>query len=191
MAVPPRGDSADAAVLAAESAAAEAKVKLAETGNVADPSGRVGLRHFGDSNDLAFMVGGSIPLGSKGANRGNVVRAQADQRAIAADMAVTRVEIEREIDRLIADRQLIVAEIGRIDAEVLPSANRAVRLIRDGLARGGTAFTFLEFSQAQTALSEARARRVELLRRFHLLGVRLDRLTGRHIPLLARMETIR
>jgi cobalt-zinc-cadmium efflux system outer membrane protein len=191
MAVPPRGESADAAVLAAESAAAEAKVKLAETGNVADPSGRVGLRHFGDSNDLAIMVGGSIPLGSKGANRGNVVRAQADQRAIAADMAVTRVEIEREIDRLIADRQLIVAEVGRIDAEVMASATRAVRLIRDGLARGGTAFTFLEFSQAQTALSEARARRIELLRRFHLLGVRLDRLTGRHMPLLARMETIR
>ncbi|WP_137751292.1 TolC family protein [Sphingopyxis sp. L1A2A] len=191
MTVPPRGESADVAVLAAESAAAEAKVRLAETGNIADPSGRVGLRHFGDGNDLAIMVGGSIPLGSKGANRGNVVRAQADKRAIEADMAVTRVEIDREIDRLIADRQLIVAEIGRIDAEVLPSANRAVRLIRDGLARGGTAFTFLEFSQAQTALSEACSRRVELLRRFHLLGVRLDRLTGRHIPLLARMETIR
>ena len=106
-------------------------------------------------------------------------------------MAVTRIEIDREIDRLVAERQLIAAEIGRIDAEVLPSANRAVRLISDGLARGGTAFTFLEFSQAQAAASEARSRRVELLRRFHLLGVRLDRLTGRHMPLLAQMETIR
>ncbi|KTE24795.1 metal transporter [Sphingopyxis sp. H071] len=189
--VPPRADAADVAVLTAELAAAEAKVRLAETGNIADPSARVGLRHFGDGNDLAVMVGGSIPLGSKGANRGNVVRAQADQRAIAADMAVARVEIEREIDRILADRGLIAAEIKRIDAEVLPSATRAVRLIRDGLVRGGTAFTFLEYSQAQTALSDVRSRRVELLRRFHLLGVRLDRLTGRHTPLLAQMETIR
>ncbi|WP_439568451.1 TolC family protein [Sphingopyxis sp.] len=191
MSVPPGSDPADVAVLAAERAAAEARVKLAETGNAADPSGRVGLRHFGEGNDFAVMVGGSISLGTKAANRGNIVRAQAEQRAIEADIAVTRVEIDREIDRLIADRQLIAAEIGRIDAEVLPSANRAVRLIRDGLARGGTAFTFLEFSQAQTALSEVRSRRIELLRRFHLLGVRLDRLTGRHMPLLARMETIR
>src|SRR3546814_18656249 len=83
-------------------------------------------------------------------------------------MAVTRAEIGRENDRLVAERGLIAAEIKRIDAEVLPSASRAVRLIQDGLARGGTAFTFLEFSQAQTALSEARSRRVELLRRFHL-----------------------
>lgn len=191
LAVPPKEDSADVAILAAELAAADAKVKLAEAGNVADPSGRVGLRHFGEGNDVAVMVGGSIPLGTKNANRGNVTRAQAEKRAIEADVAVTRVEIEREIGKIVADRQLIASEVKRIDAEVLPSATRAVRLIRDGLARGGTAFTFLEFSQAQAAVSDARARRIELLRRFHLLGVRLDRLTGRHAPLLAQMETIR
>lgn len=189
--VPPRGESADVAMLAAERAAAEAKVKLAETGNVADPSGRVGLRHFGEGNDFAVMVGGSIPLGTKGVNRGNVLRAEAEQRAIEADIAVARVEIEREIDKILADRKLVASEIARIDAEVVPSASRAVRLIQDGLARGGTAFTFLEFAQAQAALGEARSRRVELLRRFHLLGVRLDRLTGRHAPLLAKMETNR
>ncbi|MDT7529989.1 TolC family protein [Sphingopyxis sp. SE2] len=189
--VPTAGESAEVAMLTAERAAAEAKVRLAETGNIADPSGRVGLRHFGQGNDFAVMVGGSIPLGTKGANRGNVVRAQAEQHAIEADIAVARVEVDREIDRLVADRGLIAAEIKRIDAEVLPSASRAVRLIQDGLARGGTAFTFLEFAQAQTAVNDARSRRVDLLRRFHLLGVRLDRLTGRHAPLLANMENVR
>ena len=189
--VPAAGNSADLAVLAAEIAAAEAKVKLAETGNVADPSARIGLRQFGEGNDFAVMVGGSIPLGTKAANRGNVQRAQAEQRALEAEVAVSRVEIDREFDRLVADRRLIAVEVMRIDAEVLPSAERAVRLIRDGLARGGTAFTFLEFSQAQTAVSDARSRRIDLLRRFHLLGVRLDRLTGRHAPWLAKMETIR
>ncbi len=189
--VAPVGNSADLAVLTAEIAAAEAKVKLAESGNIADPSGRVGLRHFGDGNDLAVMVGGSMPLGTKAANRGNVQRAEADRRALEAEAAVSRIEIEREIERLSAERRLIAAEIKRIDEEVLPSAERAVRLIRDGLARGGTAFTFLEFSQAQTAAHDARSRRVDLLRRFHLMGVRLDRLTGRHAPLLTKLETIR
>jgi len=189
--VPPRGESADIASLLAERAAADAKVKLAETGNVSDPSGRIGLRHFGDGNDVAVMIGGSIPIGAKRANRGNVMRAEAERRALEADIAVTRVEISREIDKLAADRRLIAAEIRRIDADVLPSAERAVRLIRDGLARGGTAFTFLEFSQAQTVAHDARARRVDLLRRFHLLSVRLDRLAGRHAPLLATLETVR
>ena len=189
--VPAATDSADVTVLMSELAAAQAKVKLAETANVADPSARVGLRHYVEGNDVAVMIGGSIPLGSKAANRGNILRAEAEQRAIEADMAVTRVEIDREIDRLIAERQLIAAEILRVDGEVLPSASRAVRLIRDGLARGGTAFTFLEYAQAQAAVNDAQSRRIELLRRFHLLGVRLDRLTGRHMPLLAKMETVR
>jgi outer membrane protein, heavy metal efflux system len=43
-------------------------------------------------------------------------------------------------------------------------------------------------SQAQQAVTDARSRRVELLRQFHLAGARLDRLTGRHTPLLASAE---
>lgn len=181
-------DGPDLALLAAERDAAEARVRLAETGNVGDPTARVGVRHFGQGNDVAIMVGGSIPIGNRSANRGNVARANADAQAAEADMAVARMQIRREIDRLVAERATIATEVARIDREVLPSAERAVILVRNGFARGGTAFTFLEVNQAQQAVTEARSRRVELLRRFHLAGARLDRLTGRHIPLLTRAE---
>ena len=40
----------------------------------------------------------------------------------------------------------------------------------------------------QQALFDARSRRVELLRSFHLAGARLDRLTGRHASLLSNAE---
>lgn len=178
----------DLAFVNAERAAADARVRLAEADNVGDPTGRVGLRHFGQGNDVAVMVGGSIPLGSRAANRGNVERARAEEQAAEAEIAVLRVEVRRETDRLIAERALLAVEVSRIDHEVLPSAERALALVRDGFVRGGTAFTFLEINQAQQALVEARALRVDLLRRFHLAGVRLDRLTGRHLPLLASAE---
>lgn len=178
----------DLAVLAAEREAAGARVRLAETANVGDPTARVGVRHFGQGNDVALMVGASIPLGNRTANRGNILRAQADAQAVEAEMAVTRIQTEREIARLVAERAAIVSEITRIDQEVLPSAERAVVLVRDGFARGGTAFTFLEVSQAQQAVIEARSRRIELLRRYHLAGARLDRLTGRHAFLLSSAE---
>jgi cobalt-zinc-cadmium efflux system outer membrane protein len=181
--------SPDLALLAAQRDAATARAKLAETGNVGDPSLRAGIRHFGRGNDLALMVGGSIPIGNRAANRGALANAHAEQLAAEAEIAVARVEREREIDRLLAERATIASEIYRIDREVLPSARRAVVLVRDGLRRGGTAFTFLEASQAQQAVIEIRSRRVALLHRFHLAGVRLDRLTGRHIPLIANTET--
>src|SRR3546814_1658990 len=97
------------------------------------------------------LVGGSIPLGGRQANRGNVERAQAERLAAEAELAVARVERKREINRLVAQRAALVTEIGRIDREVLPSAERAVVLVRDGFNRGGTAFTFLEVAQAQQA----------------------------------------
>jgi cobalt-zinc-cadmium efflux system outer membrane protein len=163
-------------------------VRLAETGNAGDPTARVGVRHFGQGNDVAIIVGGSIPLGNRAANRGNVARANAEAQAAEAEIAVARVQVRREIDRLTAERASLAAEIVRIEREVLPSAERAVVLVRDGFARGGTAFTFLEVNQAQQAVVDARSRRVELLRRFHLDGARLDRLTGRHASLLASAE---
>jgi cobalt-zinc-cadmium efflux system outer membrane protein len=61
-------------------------------------------------------------------------------------------------------------------------------MVRDGFNRGGTAFTLLELAESQRVVSDARARRIELLRRFHLAGARLDRLTGRHASLFTSAE---
>lgn len=178
----------DVTVLSATLDAADVRIRLAESGSVADPSARIGVRHFGDSNDVALMVGGSIPLGSRSANRASIDRARAERLAVEAELAVTRVESTREIKRLTAERAAIAAEVARIDREVLPSAERAVVLVESGFRRGGTAFTFLEVSETQQAAIGARARRIELLRRYHLFGARLDRLTGRHIPNLSGAE---
>jgi outer membrane protein, heavy metal efflux system len=178
----------DLELLDAERDAADARIRLAETGNVGDPTARMGVRHFGQGNEVALVVGGSIPLGNRAANRGNVERARAEAQAADAEIALARIERRREIDRLVAERAAIETEITRIDREVLPGAERAVVLVREGFRRGGTAFTFLEVSQAQQAVIDARSRRVELLRRFHLAGARLDRLTGRHLSLVASAE---
>ncbi len=187
-AAPVGEDIVDLGLLDAERQAAEARIKLAEANSVTDPTVRAGVRHFGQGNEVALVVGGSIPLGGRQANRGNVERAQAERLAAEAELAVVRVERKREITRLVAQRAALVTEIGRIDREVLPSAERAVVLVRDGFNRGGTAFTFLEVAQAQQAVIDARTRRLDLLRRYHLDGVRLDRLTGRHASLIASAE---
>jgi cobalt-zinc-cadmium efflux system outer membrane protein len=186
----PTGDAdiVDLTLLEAEREAAGARIRLAEANSVTDPTLRAGVRHFGQGNEVALVVGGSIPLGGRQANRGNVERAQADRLTAEVELAVMRVERKREIDRLVAQRAAIVSEIGRIDREVMPSAERAVVLVRDGFNRGGTAFTFLEVVQAQQTVIDARTRRVELLRRHHLDGVRLDRLTGHHATLIASAE---
>ena len=179
---------ADLALLEAERAAAQARIRLAEANSATDPTLRAGVRHFAQDKAVALVVGGSIPLGGRQANRGHVERAQAERLAAEAELVAGQAEQRREIDRLAAQRRAALTEIERIGRTVLPSAERAVTLVRDGFNRGGTAFTFFEVGQAQRAVFDARARRIELLRRYHLDGVRLDRLTGRHASLLIPAE---
>lgn len=182
-------ETADLQVLEAQRDSALARVRVAESHAMQDPTFRAGVRHFREGGDVAFIVGGSIPLGRNDTNRGAVDRARAERLAAEADIAAARIERQREVARLVARREAAAAEVRRIDAEVLPSARRAVNLVREGFNRGGGAFTFLEVAEAQRAVIDARARSVELLRSFHLDGVRLDRLTGRHAPLIAAAET--
>ncbi|HEX8300036.1 TolC family protein [Sphingomonas sp.] len=181
-------ETPDIALLIAERDVAGAKIRLVQTLGTADPTFRVGVRHFGEGNEAALIVGGSIPLGSRRANTANIDRARSDQTAAEGEISLARVERKREIDRLVAERRAIATEVGRIDREVLPLAERTVSMVRDGFNRGGTAFTLLELAESQRVVSDARARRIELLRRFHLAGARLDRLTGRHASLFTSAE---
>lgn len=182
------GRTPDISALEAQRDVAIAHIRLEESRAVQDPTLRAGVRHFREGGDVALVVGGSIPLGRNDTNRGNVDRTRAERLAVEADIVAARTERDREIARLIARRSAAAVEIGRIDAEILPSARRAVDLVRDGYNRGGGAFTFLEVAEAQRALIDARSRRVDLLKAFHLDGVRLDRLTARHAQLIASAE---
>jgi outer membrane protein, heavy metal efflux system len=179
----------DLRILEAERDAALARVRVEEARAVQDPTLRAGVRHFREGGDVAVVVGGSIPLGRNDTNAGAIDRARAERLAAEAEIAFARSEREREIARLAARRAATAAEVRRIDAEVTPSAQRAVELVRDGFSRGGGAFTFLEVAEAQRAETDAQARRLDLLKSFHLDGVRLDRLTGRHAALIAIAET--
>ncbi|WP_340645303.1 TolC family protein, partial [Phenylobacterium sp.] len=185
----PVADTPDLRLLATERDLSQARIGVERARAVQDPRWRAGLRHFGESNDVAVIIGASIPLGRNDTNRGGIERAQAERTAAAADMAAARIDREREVVRLSARRAAILAQVSRNDAEVAPSAARAVTLVRDGFNRGGGAFTYLEVADAQRAVIEAKSQRIDLLKRFHLDGVRLDRLTGRHAALLSNVET--
>lgn len=186
----PLRDAADLRVLEADRDAALARVRVEESRAVQDPTLMAGVRHFREGGDVAVVIGGSIPLGRNDTNRGNVERARAERLAAEAEIAAARAEREREIARVAARRATTAAEIGRIETEILPVAGRAVSLVRDGFARGGGAFTYLEVSEAQKTELDALQRRLDLLKSFHLDGVRLDRLTARHAAVVtAAAET--
>lgn len=186
---PPSAAQTDLALLEAQRDVAIAAVRVEHSRAVQDPVLRAGVRHFGDGNDVALVVGGSVPLRVNDANRGAIDRAIAERNAAEADIVAERTIREREIARLTARLSAFANESERIRAEVIPSAIRAVQQVREGFNRGG--FQYLNVAEAERALYDARARRVAVLKQFHLDQAALDRLTGRHEALAFSNTSLR
>lgn len=170
--------TADLALLQAERDIAVANVRLEQARGVTDPTLRAGVRYLGDGTNVAFVVGGTIPLRRYDTNQAGIERAQAERTASEADIAAERFLREREVARLTARLSVSATESERIRLEVIPPAMRTVDQVRDGFNRGG--FQYLDVTEAERALADARARRVAVLRQHHLDQAALDRLTGAH-----------
>lgn len=178
---------ADLDVFLAQRDIALARVAVEAARARSDATVSVGVRHFGDGNDVGFVFGGSIPLQRYDQNRGAIDQARAEGLAAEGDLAAARIDREREIARLQVQQMARASEARRIGEETLPQAERAVVLVRDGFNRGG--FTYNDVISAQTALLQTRARRVAVLKQFHIDRARLDRLTGAHSDLILALET--
>jgi len=175
----------DLALLEAERDVAVAAVRVQWSRGTADPTLRAGVRYFGDGGDVALVVGGSIPLGARDTNRANVERAQAERAAAELEISAARIAREREVVRLTARLSALAIEAERIRTEVIPHAIRTVEQVLAGFNRGG--FEYLDVTEAERALADARARRVEALRDFHAGQATLDRLRGKHRGLAANL----
>ncbi|WP_337186007.1 TolC family protein [Phenylobacterium sp.] len=174
----PAGAAPDAALLEAERDVAAAALRVARTREVADPTLRAGVRYFGEGDEAALVIGGSIPLGVRASARAGIDRARAEHLAAEQEIAAERTLRDRRIARLEARMRAMAVEAERIRAEVVPHAIRTVEQVTAGFNRGG--FEFRDVAEAERALADARTRRVEVLRDFHMAQAELDRLTGRY-----------
>jgi cobalt-zinc-cadmium efflux system outer membrane protein len=158
---------------------AEAALDLERARGVPDPSVEAGLRHFGETDETAFVVGFSLALPVWNDNSDAVARARAERQRAAREIEASTRALERERDRLAAMR-----DAGRLEAEgledrVIPQAEEALAAALDAYARGG--LSYLEVVEAQTALGETRLRRVDALRSFHHAEAGLARLAGARV----------
>jgi cobalt-zinc-cadmium efflux system outer membrane protein len=179
--------SVDLALLEAVRETADAQIAVEQSRAVPDLTLRGGVRYLEDGRDLAFVVGGSLPIGIYDTNRGNIERAEAERLAADREIAAARLARVRDTVRLQARIEANAAEAIRIEAEVLPKAEETVALVRDGFNRGG--FSYIDVIDAQRALIEARMRRIEALKALHTDRAALNRLAATHADLISNEET--
>ncbi len=172
----------DLALLERERDAATARIRVEQVRARPDATVRGGLRSFGIGDEVALVVGGSMPLGTNDTNRGNIERAEAERVAVEREIAAARVQRDREVVRLRARLQANITEVRRLDAEILPRAEETLRLVRDGYRQGG--FSYIDIIDAQRAVIETQSHRIAILKSFHTERAALDRLTDRYADLI-------
>lgn len=178
-----KGFNVEVALLEAERDIAAARVDLQKAYAIPTPAIRLGVRRFNETSDTGVVAGISIPIPLFDTNEGNIRRAEAERKAAELEISNARRAAAREFARLRGRLVASANEAKRIQNEVIPQAQQAVQLVRDGLERGG--FTFLEFVDAQRTLNDARLRRIEALRTFHADNAALRRLTAYHARIRA------
>ncbi len=171
----------DLALVSAERQRAGAQVTLEESRAVQDPTFSGGVRHFALGNDLALVAGVAISLPLYNDNSGNISRAMAERSAAGFEYAALRRNLQREFTTLGARIGAHIEEAQALQDSAIPEAERALSLIQEGFDRG--AFEYIDIIDAERNLNNARTRRLDILREYHLDVARLHRLTGRHMSI--------
>jgi len=159
-----------------------ARFDLEKAGAIPGPRLSVGLRDFRDGSDQAIVAGVSWPIPVFNANRGNITKARS---------AVSRTELDNQQFRLNAAAELSEArermenaylQVQTLNSEILPSADRAFRLAREGYGLGR--FPYLEVLDAQRSLSGVRQQQIAALKDFHAARAGVERLTAAHMGMI-------
>jgi outer membrane protein, heavy metal efflux system len=161
----------------ADASIADAQVRLAQSQRIGDLTVSAGARRLEATNDIAAVVGVSIPLPLFNNGRAAIDAARAQRDQAAATAKVARLDAEQAIAG--AENEVLDAEANARNASgpALAAAQEAARIARIGYREGK--FGQLDLLEAERTLSETRTAIIDALTAYHDAQARLTRLTAR------------
>ena len=168
---------ADTAVAEAAIDRSRSAVVVEQTQATQDYTITGGLRYLRDTDDVAAVVGISIPIGRFDKNQGNIERAQAERRQMEFLAEADRLARLRRLASLRADSDAALTRANGIITDVYPKTVRTLEQVREGYNRGG--FRFSDIEDASNAIIASQESWLDAMNRYRDLQPEIDRLTGR------------
>jgi cobalt-zinc-cadmium efflux system outer membrane protein len=141
----------------AEAARREALSSVARRARVPDVGVSVFRQREIDKEANGFSVGIKLPLWN--ANRGEIARAEAEQRIAAAAAAREGIDVLTELEARLTDLVVAADQTALLENEILPQATRSLELARLLYEEGET--SLLDLLDAQRTFREAQRERLE------------------------------
>lgn len=133
--------------------------------NIPDPTFRLGVRDFNENGEQALVAGLSFPLPIFNRNGGNIRKALSEITVIEQQGQQARLSLTQKLDENWQTWQQAAQESERLQSSIIPSAEEAFKLAREGYDKGR--FPYLEVLDAQRTLFDARAQYHDALMRMH------------------------
>ncbi|UZJ43423.1 TolC family protein [Marinimicrobium sp. C6131] len=154
----------------------EAELQLARARGRQDLRVGVGVKQVRETDDHAFTLSLSMPLGVSDRNQGEIRARRAEYEQLALEEKATRVHLMARIQRLYQELEVFRSTALRLRGEALPSARAALESIRRGYQEG--LYTYLELVDARQERLAVERDALQAAVNFHQTLVTLEQLTG-------------
>lgn len=156
----------------------KAALDLEKANAIPDPTISAGIRDFRDTGDKAFVAGISFPIPIFNANRGNIERARQELSKTEFDKDTSALSLNTNLVKEKSEMETSYQQAVALRDKILPSAEKAFRLSREGYGVGK--FPYLEVLDAQRTLFDTREQYLATLKTYHTSRAEVERLTAVH-----------
>lgn len=161
---------------ASEKRLRETELRLAETKRRPAWQVTTGVRRFEDGDDMAFVVGFTVPLQARDYAQGAVAQSRAQLDEVGAKSAARRMQLDTELFAIYQELKHAYTEATMLRDDVLPKMEQAVEESRYAYERGR--YSYVEWVAAQRELLEVRRALSSAYARVHRERVEIERLVG-------------
>jgi outer membrane protein, heavy metal efflux system len=157
----------------------EAEIKLADARRVPNLTVGGGIRRLQGYDDQALVFGFSMPLQIFDRNQGGVAEARALLGRTEAEQKAAEVRLGMVLLGLYEEMAHDAHIMEGVQKEILPKAEDALAISRDGFAQGR--FSYLEVLDAQRTIFDVKQEYIRAATSYHQFLVEMERLIGQPI----------
>lgn len=156
--------------------ASRAQISLSRANGIPDVTAGLGVRHFSDTNNTAYVAQVSVPLTLFDRNQGNTFKANAEYCRAQQEWQEQHNNVKKD---LFATYQIACQanlQVRSLQNTIIPRAKKALELARQGYLQGR--FSYLDLLSAQQKLLDEQSHHLSSLYTFRKAWITLQVLTG-------------
>lgn len=138
-----------------------------------------GIKHLGETEDLTYVMGISIPLPLLNRNQGRVHEAKYHLAKAKEEFSAVNVAIRTALHKAYQVLSTAFVKATNLKNDVVPGAQSVFDAVNEGYREGK--FGYLDMLDAQRSLFDAKKQYIEALASYHKAETTIERLIGKSL----------